>query len=76
MLHVQMIKNPSGELHRNPMSWTCLIAQRCHWLAEVTRLIDDVDRLCSAACSVVELIWSPGHQEGGDWRWVRVSMPA
>lgn len=32
-------------------------------------MIDDVDRLYSVARSMIELIWSIGHQES-DWRWV------
>lgn len=44
-------------------------------MVEVTWLIDDVDRLCSVARSMVELVWSPEHQES-DWRWVLVSTPA
>lgn len=38
-------------------------------MVEVTWLIDDVDRLCSVARSMLELTWSPGHQES-DWKWV------
>lgn len=31
--------------------------------------VKNFNRLCSVARSMVELTWSPGHQES-DWRWV------
>lgn len=62
MLAMQAVKHASGEFHTNSMSWACIVAQRCQWLAEVTRPTEDLGRLWSVVRSITEVIWCPGHQ--------------